>query len=142
MKSESGIQQRLVRAFLLQALLISLTAVVGVYIAGVMIKGVLISRALEEEANYYWELHTRDPSFPLPDTRNLTGYLDNSGQQPPDELSGYSNGFHDLPSDAEFTTLYVTERNGERLYLLFDGERVGKNGAVAGKKLCTRCAVS
>jgi signal transduction histidine kinase len=126
MKSESGIQQRLVRAFLLQALLISLTAVVGVYIAGVMIKGVLISRALEEEANYYWELHTRDPSFPLPDTRNLTGYLDNSGQQPPDELSGYSNGFHDLPSDAEFTTLYVTERNGERLYLLFDGERVGR----------------
>ena len=126
MKSESGIQQRLVRAFLLQALLISLTAVVGVYIAGVMIKGVLISRALEEEANYYWELHTVDPSFPLPDTRNLTGYLENSGQQPPAELSGYSKGFHDLPSDAEFTTLYVTERNGERLYLLFDGERVGR----------------
>lgn len=126
MKTGSGIQQRLVRAFLLQALLISLTAVVGVYVAGIMIKGVLISRALEEEANYYWELHTRDPSFPLPDTRNLTGYLDSSGQRPPAELSGYGMGFHDLPSDAEFTTLYITERNGERLYLLFDGERVGR----------------
>ncbi len=126
MKTESGIQQRLVRAFLLQALLISLTAIIGVYVAGMMIKDVLITRALEEEADYYWQLHTRDPSFPLPDTRNLTGYLDNSEQQPPNELSEYGKGFHDLPSDAEFTTLYVTERNGERLYLLFDGERVGR----------------
>ncbi|MFW2438430.1 MAG: sensor histidine kinase [Arenicellales bacterium] len=126
MKSGKGIQQRLVRAFLLQALLISLTAVIGVYAAGSMIKDVLISQALEEEANYYWDLHGRDPKFPLPDTRNLTGYLDSSEQQPPAEFTTYSMGFHDLPSDAEFTTLYVNERNGERLYLLFDGERVGK----------------
>jgi hypothetical protein len=83
MKSGKGIQQRLVRAFLLQALLISLTAVIGVYVAGTMIKDVLISQALEEEANYYWDLHGRDPKFPLPDTRNLTGYLDSSEQQPP-----------------------------------------------------------
>jgi len=121
-----GIRQRLVRAFLLQTLLISVTAVVGVYAAGTMIRDVLITRALEEEAEYFWQRRQADPAFALPATRNLTGYLDADGYQVPTSLQPYSAGFHDLPTEAEFTTLFVSTQDGERLYLLFDGERVGR----------------
>lgn len=76
MNAKWGIQQRLVRAFLLQALLISITAVIGVYAAGIMIREVLVTRALQEEANYFWDQRVRNPAFTLPHTLNLTGYLD------------------------------------------------------------------
>lgn len=126
MAANRGIQQRLIRVFALQALLISVTAVVGVYAAGTMIRDVLITRALQEEADYYWQKHRESSDFPLPDTRNLTGYLLKGRAPAPTDLQGYGVGFHDLPSDAEFTTLYVSEQDGERLFLLFDGERVGR----------------
>ena len=126
MSAKWGIQQRLVRAFLLQALLISITAVIGVYAAGTLIREVLITRALQEEADFFWQQRLQNPAFSLPNTLNLTGYLDTDDKQVPEKLRHYSTGYHDLPSEAEFSTLYVTERNNERLYLLFDGEQVGR----------------
>lgn len=126
MNAKRGIQQRLVRAFLLQGLLISITAVVGVYAAGAMIREVLVTRALQEEANYFWDQRTRNPAFTLPHTLNLTGYLDSGDSRPPHHLASFGPGYHDLPSEADFSTLYVTEQNGEKLFLLFDGEQVGR----------------
>ena len=126
MNAKWGIQQRLVRAFLLQALLISITAVIGVYAAGTMIREVLVTRALQEEANYFWDQRVRNPAFTLPHTLNLTGYLDSGDSRPPQHLASFGPGYHDLPSEADFSTLYVTEQNGEKLYLLFDGEQVGR----------------
>ena len=35
-------------------------------------------------------------------------------------------GFHQLPSQADFSVVYVTERDTRRLYLVFDGESVGQ----------------
>lgn len=126
MNAKRGIQQRLVRAFLIQALLISITAVIGVYAAGTMIREVLVTRALQEEADFFWDRRMQNPAFALPNTLNLTGYLDSEGSQAPQHLASYGPGYHDLPSEADFTTLYVTEQNGEKLYLLFDGEQVGR----------------
>ena len=126
MKAKWGIRQRLVRAFILQALLIGMTAIIGVYAAATMIKNVLITQALEEESSYFWDSWYANKNFALPDTHNLTGYLDSSDLPPPDHLLDYGLGFHDLPSEVEFTTLYVTERDGQRLFLLFDGESVGQ----------------
>jgi len=126
MSAKWGIRQRLIRAFVLQVLLIGITAIIGVYAAATMIKEVLITRALDEEARYFWDLRSIDNNFALPDTRNLTGYLGSSGRPPPAELAEYDVGFHDLPSEVEFSTLYVTERDGQRLFLVFDGESVGR----------------
>jgi signal transduction histidine kinase len=128
MKSSAGLRQRLGRAFLLQAALISIAAVIGVYAAGFAIEEVLVKRALEEEAGYFWERFEIDRSFPLPDTRNLTGYLTDATDPGalPEPLKGLTPGFHQLPTQAEFSVVYVTERATERLYLVFDGESVGQ----------------
>lgn len=126
MNAKRGIQQRLVRAFLVQGLLISITAVIGVYAAGTMIREVLVTRALQEEADFFWDRRMQDPAFALPDTLNLTGYLASGDNSAPEYLVSYEPGYHDLPSEADFTTLYVTVRNGEKLFLLFDGEQVGR----------------
>lgn len=126
MKSRGGLRQRLGRAFLLQAVLISIAAVIGVYAAAFAIEEVLIKRALEEEATYFWEQFATNPVFPLPDTRNLTGYLATDAARLPEPLRGLTAGFHQLPAQGEFSVVYVTERGPRQLYLVFDGESVGQ----------------
>ena len=126
MKSRRGLRQRLGRAFLLQAVLISVAAIIGVYAAAFAIEEVLIKRALKEEASYFWDRYEKEPIFPLPDTLNLTGFLasvdDPSALAEP--LRELGQGFSQLPSQADFSIVYVTERDGQRLYLVFDGDRV------------------
>jgi len=123
-----GLGRRLGRVFLLQATLISLAAVIGVYAAETTIEEVLIRRALEEEARHFWRHFSASAHFPVPDTRNLTGFLargaDRSGV--PASIAGLGPGFHALDTAADFSVVYVTERDGDTLLLVFDGERVSK----------------
>jgi hypothetical protein len=128
MENRGGLRQRLGRAFLLQALLISVAAVIGVYAAAFTIEEVLVKRALAEEATYFWNHFDESADFPLPDTRNLTGYLaprSDTGALP-EPLRGLSPGFHQLPTQADFSVVYVTDHESDRLYLVFDGESVGQ----------------
>ncbi|MDX1432018.1 MAG: HAMP domain-containing sensor histidine kinase [Gammaproteobacteria bacterium] len=128
MKNRRGLRHRLGRAFALQALLISAVAFIGVYAAAFTIEEILIKQALVDEADYFWQHYEKDPGFARPDTRNLTGYLsspDDSGGVP-SALAGLEPGFHKLPSLADFSLVYVTERDDRRLFLLFDGEQVGE----------------
>ena len=128
MTSDGGLTRRISRTFVLQAAGISVAAVVGVYLAAAILQEVLVTEALRQEADYYWERHARDPLAPLPDTRNLRGFLIPDGAEGvlPENLRGLVAGFHDVPGEAEFTTVYVTAREGRRLYLVFDGERVNE----------------
>ena len=126
MATKRGLVHRLGRTFLLQALFISLAAVIGVYVAGFAIEEVLIKQALREEAAYFWELFAHDASTPLPDTRNLTGYMGNVEQSVPEGLRGLEPGFHATPSEADFSTVFVSDNHGQRLFLTFDGERVSE----------------
>jgi signal transduction histidine kinase len=125
---KGGIGRRISNAFLLQAAAISVASALGVFVAGLVLEEVLIKEALVQEADYFWERRESDPAFPLPDTRNLTGYLGGAEteRRPEPTLASLGPGFHSLPSQADFTTAYVTERDGERLYLVFDGERVNE----------------
>ena len=99
---------------------------VGVYLAGVLLEDLLITQALRQEADYFWERYAEQPDFPVPDTLNLTGYMTGNpaGYQPEPELLALEPGFHALPESADFATVYVTETNGQRLYLVFDCEHV------------------
>ena len=85
----------------------------------------LIKQALIDESDYYWSQVTDNPDFALPDTRNLTGYLAGHSEAIPGHLANLEPGFHDLPSEGDFSLAYVTDRNGHRLVMVFDGERVG-----------------
>jgi signal transduction histidine kinase len=128
MDNRRGLRQRLGRAFLLQAVLISIAAIIGVYAAAFAIEEVLVKRALKEEATYFWDHYDRKADFPLPDTRNLTGYLapQNDAGGLPEPLQALPTGFHKLPTQVDFSVVYVTEHGSDRLYLVFDGESVGQ----------------
>jgi signal transduction histidine kinase len=128
------IKHRVSRTFLLQAAAISIAAVVSVLLAAGVIKQVLVTEALRMEADYFWSRYVAVADFPLPDTRNLTGFMAPAGDDSPlpANLRGKADGFHDLPSGADFTTVYVTSRDGQRLFLVFDGERVNELAAYFG----------
>jgi signal transduction histidine kinase len=126
MRASGGLGRRLGRAFLLQALAIGVTAMIGVWAAAFTIEQVLIKQALEQEADYFWSLHAQQPDTPSPDTLNLTGYLAKEGDRStfPTALRDLAPGYHHLPTSADFSAAYISDRGADRLALIFDGEQV------------------
>lgn len=123
-----GLRARLGRTFLLQTAFIGAAAVVGVFLASLLLEEVLIRRALREEATHFWLQRDRSAAFPPPATLNLTGYLDTA----PTPLAGLASGYHERAIDGVRTVVYVTERGGHRLYLVFDHSSVGRLATVFG----------
>ncbi|NBB92674.1 MAG: sensor histidine kinase [Gammaproteobacteria bacterium] len=122
-----GLRTRLVRVFLLQVLAISIATVLGVYAAAWVVERVLVQEALNGEAEYFWDKHDDDPTFPLPDTNNLTAYLAEDGDTATvpawlrDEPPGFRRGHR---GDRSSPVIYVSEHGGDRLYLVFDEMQV------------------
>ncbi len=128
MPHSRGIGARLGRAFLIQGAFIGVAALVGVFIAGLLLEGLLIRQALRDEAGHFWNQRAAQPGFALPSTHNLTGYMGNA----PPSLQALGPGYHPWKwEDAEFL-VYVTERDGQRLYLAFDRSGVGRLAAYYG----------
>jgi len=126
MSADSGISRRLLQAFLIQAALISLTALLGVYAARFVIGDILIQRALDNEAEHYWQGHSQDAHTPRPDTYNLTGYLPPADSVPL-AFQSLEVGVHKLASaDSDYHLVHVSTRDGQTLYLEFDGQQVGE----------------
>lgn len=126
MKPKIGISHRLLQAFLIQAALISVVALLGVYAARYVIGDVLIQRALDDEANHYWMLYEKDKNTARPNTYNLQGYLQ-SYDEIPEAFSNLKIGLHKLKKEeTDFYILHISENKGEKLYLEFDGEQVSK----------------
>jgi len=113
---------RLGRAFLQQAAIISVTAVIGVFVAGALLERVLIHEALQSEAAHFWEQRALRPQFPLPSTRNLTGYMGNV----PNALRPLGLGYHPWQHDGVDYLVYVSDKGNARLYLVFDRSSVGR----------------
>jgi signal transduction histidine kinase len=65
----------------------------------------------------------RNDDATLPDTKNLTGYRQGHGDGIPAELAGLAPGFHRSDTPRE-TITYVSDRDGSRLYLVFEAEQV------------------
>lgn len=118
MTNSRGLNRRLGRSLLLQALYITLAVVVGIFVAARLVENVLIETALEGEASYFWERYGADPGAELPDTRNMTAYLDES-ESLPRHLEALAPGFHALSEPRDLLVL-VQDRNGHRLYLVFE----------------------
>jgi signal transduction histidine kinase len=131
MKAEHGLTRRLGRELLLQAIYISLAVVVGVFVAARLLENVLIEQALQDEAAHYWNREQSSPGGPLPDTKNLTGYREGFGSGVPSDLSAMGPGFHGRDEPRK-TLTYVSEQNGERLYLVFESGQVGQLIALFG----------
>jgi len=125
--NNSSLGQKLLHKFLLQGVLIGIAMITSVLLASGIIKNVLVKQALVSEAEYFWESRLIDPFFPLPDTKNLSGYLVDAITATNDEaVKSLALGFHELPSDQKFSFAYVTQRNGQKLILGFAAHQVGR----------------
>lgn len=125
MLKTSGLISKINRAFLLQAALISIAAVLSVFFAKIVIDEILIKRAIEQEAEYFWEKYRVNNGFALPDTLNLTGYFGIA--QLPAEIqpsSPRAEGFREFELDGGSYVLYASGQNEPRLYLLYNRGQV------------------
>ncbi|MDT8448581.1 MAG: HAMP domain-containing sensor histidine kinase [Wenzhouxiangellaceae bacterium] len=122
-----SIRTKLVRVFLIQILAISVATALGVWAAAFVVEQVLVREALNGEAEHFWSHYEKDPSFPLPNTDNLTGYLvGDPGREPaPEWLRGAESGYgrEHTPSDTD-PVVHVSERDGRKLILVFDEMQV------------------
>ena len=125
--ARSGLRRKIWVAFILQGAAISFAAVLGVYGASAVLKHVLIQRALQQEAAHFWQRRQRDPGADVPDTYNMTGYLqpiDGARTGLPSALQPLGEGFHSLPRAQGGSLVLVQDRGPQRLYLLFKQEQV------------------
>ena len=117
---------------MLQIALISVTVILGIYATRYVLGDILLERALQDEAEFFWQHYREDPDFPRPDTRNLTGYL-GGRDSIPGIMQDLGPGFHHITRPgSELYIIYISERGNERLYLEFDGENVGKLALIFG----------
>lgn len=125
MRANRGLTRRLGRDLLLQAVYISAAVLLGVFIAANLIPDLMIREALEEEADYYWTRIQGNPLHPLPDTLNLTAYREGFADGVPGDLAALSPGYHHR-DEARETLTFVSERDGQRLYLVFEVAQVNR----------------
>ncbi|MFW6340362.1 MAG: hypothetical protein ACOC0Q_05780, partial [Wenzhouxiangella sp.] len=124
---KGNLDTKLVRVFILQILAISVATVAGVYAAALVVENVLVREALNGEAEHFWSLHAEDPDFPLPNTNNLRGYLARDGDDSavPAWLQDHSPGFRRVAeAPGSEPVVHVSERDGDRLFLVFDEVQV------------------
>ena len=120
MTSCSGLLSKITRAFLLQAGMITLAALLGVYLAKIVIEETLVKNAILEKAEYFWKHYLGDRDFGLPDTKNLTGYFDPQLLPPVirDALPA-APGFYEFSDLSNRLVLYLDRRDGETLRLVY-----------------------
>lgn len=113
------------RAFVLQIVLISATAVAGVYLAEFAIREMLIVSALEHEADYFWSRRKITRETPAPNTNALIGYVfDVDTRELPEEFVALGSGIHEINTPVGAGVVHVSEDDGQRLYLVFDANNV------------------
>jgi len=120
MGKSAGLLGKFTRAFLLQVGMITLAAILGVYLAKIVIEEILVKQAIIQEVDYFWNQYQADREFSLPDTSNLTGFLD-PGLLPAairDDLPT-KPGFYEYSDNGNRLVLYIDQRQGQTLYLLY-----------------------
>lgn len=133
MRKRNGLISKINRAFFLQALLISIAALLSVFFAKIVLEEVLIKQAIKEEAEYFWQNYKQDKTFALPDTLNLTAYLDTDQlpavvrSNPPDQT-----GFHEYDDSTNRLVLHLSDNNDQRLYLAYNRGQVDSLAAYYG----------
>lgn len=132
---DGQISNKLVRVFALQMLAISLAAGLGGWVASIVVENVLVKRALDVEAQYFWENRSANPRHPLPDTRNLIGYLAIGGDQRRvplalrQEQAGYRRVM--IPQRGQ-VIVHISQQGEDWLYLVFDQVQVTRASFIFG----------
>lgn len=132
---DGQISSKLVRVFVLQMLAISLAAALGGWVATLVVENVLVQRALDAEAQYFWQKRGENPRHPLPDTRNLIGYLAIGGDQRrvPLALRQEPAGYRriEIPRRGR-VIVHISQQGEDWLYLVFDQVQVTRASFIFG----------
>ncbi|MFK8012121.1 MAG: sensor histidine kinase [Marinicellaceae bacterium] len=125
---QTGIYKKLNKVFIIQLIFISLVTIASVFGAAKVVENVLIKEALIGEAEFFWAHHDKDPSFSLPKTMNLTGYMviDNDYSNVPEPLRDIKNNYQRVNLNEKLPIAYYTEKDNKRLYLIFEEAQVTK----------------
>lgn len=120
------VRARLVRAFALQIGLISVGVIAGVFGITLVVSDVLSREALQREAAHFWQRLEVNKAQPLPDTANMVGYLARAGDFSfvPQSLRAEPTGFRRVDFHDGRPLLYVSDRPGARLFLVFEQQEV------------------
>ncbi|WP_181389772.1 sensor histidine kinase [Leucothrix pacifica] len=123
---KKGISQKLIRAFVLQMLFISVVTVTGVFAAAIIVEQVMIRTALEDEAKHFWREQAANPEHAVPNTDNLRGYLAVSSDYRgvPQVLRSVDPGFQRVDMEQRKPIVYVEKNKNQRLFLVFDERNV------------------
>ena len=127
-KKQKRIHHKLIRAMIIQLIIISGVTLLSVYGAGKVVEKVLIKEALEGEAEFYWNHYQKDPNSNLPRTLNLTGYMSDSPQfgDVPADIAKLDVGYQRLETREKQPLVHVSERYGKKLYLVFEEGQVAR----------------
>ena len=122
----TGVRARLGRAFALQIAAISAGVIVGVFGITFVVSDVLSREALQGEAAHFWKRLAENPAQALPDTDNMTGYLERAGDSSvvPEALRAEPPGFRRVDFGGERPLLYVSDGPAGRLFLVFRQQEV------------------
>ena len=124
---EGRLHSRLMRVFLLNVVVISVTTICGILAAAFVVEKMLVNRALISEAEYFWKHREASPAHPLPNTLNLQSYLDRGdGLQVPARLFQLDEGQHRVDYAGGKPIVYVSRKGTETLYLIFQERQVSQ----------------
>ncbi|MFK7915383.1 MAG: sensor histidine kinase [Pseudomonadales bacterium] len=115
------INSKLLRAFSIQLILVSLVTALGIFVTNWIVQDMLTEEALRGEADYFWGLYAQDSQMALPNTQNLTGYLRAPGRTGavPDALADLQPGYGRVAALPDTPLVYVSDFGQARLYLVF-----------------------
>ncbi len=126
-QTKHPLNTRILRGFILQIFLITVTAVAGVSISSFLIQELLINSALEREADYFWARNKIELDTPTPNTNTLIGYLFKEGEAAiPSEFEHLEVGFHETVTPAGKSVVHVSASDDSRLFLVFDANVVSE----------------
>jgi len=129
---------KLKRLLLLRVLLLALLALLTVGVSAIVLEQFLIKSALVKEADYFWNRYEQNGESVPPDTWNLKSlFVDGehrSGSLGDIDTSSLYKKFADRPGGGfihvtdkpGYILIYKTQRDGKKLYLLFNGDNVRK----------------
>ena len=121
-----GIARRFGRAIILHIGFVAAAVALGIFAANWVIEDRLVKEALRTEAEHFWDQIKIYPEFPLPNARNLVGYGSLVGRSGflPEDLRDLPLGFHELKNEPDYKVVFVSERESQRLYLMFNAGAV------------------
>lgn len=131
--AKKPLNTRILKAFILQVVLISATAISGIYLAEFAIQELMIDSALEREADYFWARKMIEGNTPAPNTNTLIGYVFESKDAAiPTEFIDLSMGIHAIFTPVGRSVVHVSESLGSKLFLVFDANSVTEAASYFG----------